>query len=558
MPPAIRLSRSPVGGAPTVPMPLPHLRSHPLRVSDSKRALTAEPHMSSKDKIKELQSRREKLMLGGGKDRLEKQHAAGKLTARERVDALLDHDTFQEFGMFAEHRATLFGMAGKEAPADGVVTGCGFVDGRPVHIASQDFTVFGGSLGEVHGDKIVEAMQASLKTGTPFVFINDSGGARVQEGIDSLSGYAKVFYHNVMLSGVVPQISMICGPCAGGAAYSPALTDFIIQTRFAQMFITGPSVIKQVTGEVVTPEELGGPEAQMHYSGVVHFIADDDRQAIDICRKLLSFLPANNIEDPPIVHGDYSLEPDPALNTLIPEDPKKAYDVKEVIARVVDAGDFLEVQETYAENIVVGFARICGRSIGVIANQPMQLAGVLDINSSDKAARFIRFCNAFNIPLVTFVDTPGFMPGVEQEYGGIIRHGAKVLFAYSAATVPKVTVILRKAYGGAYVAMCAKDLHADRSFAWPSAEIAVMGAEGAAEIVFKREIEAAEDKAAARQKFINIYRDTFSTPYVAGARRMVDDIIEPATTRAHIAKALDVLASKRDFRPQKKHGLIPL
>lgn len=514
--------------------------------------------MTTAKKIEELHAKRQQMTLGGGQDRIEKQHASGKKTARERIDLLLDPGTFEELGMFAQHRCTYFGMAGKEAPADGVVTGCGTVDGRPVHFASQDFTVFGGSAGEVHCTKIADAMQGSLKTGTPFVFMNDSGGARVQEGIDSLSGYAKVFYQNVMLSGVVPQISMICGPCAGGAAYSPALTDFIIQTRAAQMFITGPSVIKQVTGEVVTPEELGGAEAQMHYSGVVHFIAENDDEAITICRQLLSFLPPNNMEDPPHLPGEYSIEPDPALNDIVPIDPRKPYNVKEVIARIVDRGEFLEIQTTFAENIVIAFARICGRTVGVVANQPMSMAGVLDINSSDKAARFIRFCNAFNIPLVTLVDTPGFLPGVEQEYGGIIRHGAKMLFAYSAATVPKVTVILRKAYGGAYIAMCAKDLHADRSYAWPTAEIAVMGAEGAAEIVFRREIEAAEDKAAMRQKLINEYRETFASPFVAASRRMVDDVIEPATTRMMIARALDILATKRDFRPQKKHGLMPL
>jgi methylmalonyl-CoA carboxyltransferase large subunit len=514
--------------------------------------------MDSAQRLEELKQKRAHLMLGGGKDRIEKQHAAGRKTARERIDLLLDPNTFQEQGLWAQHRCTLFGMDGKEAPADGVVTGCGSIDGRTVHLASQDFTVFGGSAGEIHCDKIVEAMEGALKTGTPFIFINDSGGARVQEGIDSLAGYAKVFYQNTMLSGVVPQISLICGPCAGGAAYSPALTDFIIQTRQAQMFITGPSVIKQVTGEDVSAEELGGAEAQMHYSGVVHFVAEDDEEALAICRKLLGFLPGNNLEDPPLATGEFSLEEDPMLNDVIPDDPKKPYDVREIIGSIVDQGDFLEVQQTFAENIVVGFARIAGRPVGIVANQPKVLAGVLDINSSDKAARFIRFLNAFNIPIVTLVDTPGFLPGVDQEYGGIIRHGAKMLFAYSAATVPKVTVILRKAYGGAYVAMCAKNLHADRVFAWPSAEIAVMGAEGAAEIVFKREIDQAEDKVATRKRLIELYRNTFSTPYVAGAKRMVDDIIVPAETRIHIARTLEVLQTKRELRPSKKHGLIPL
>ncbi len=396
------------------------------------------------EKIEELKRRREAVMLGGGADKLEKHRQSGKLTARERIDALVDAASFEENGLFAEHRATMFGMEGKSIPADGVVTGAASVGGRLVHLASQDFTVAGGSAGEVHSIKVAEIMQQSLKTGSPFVFINDSGGARVQEGIDSLSGYGKVFYANVMLSGAVPQISLICGPCAGGAAYSPALTDFIIQTRQAQMFITGPSVIKQVTGETVTAEQLGGPEAHMVNSGVIHFIAENDRHAVALCQKLLSFLPSNNLEDPPQVEGDANVDPNPALEEIVPADGKKAYDVRKVILAVVDFGDFLEVQSGFAQNIVVGFARINGRSVGIIANQPAVKAGALDINASSKAARFIRFCNAFNIPLLTFVDVPGFLPGVQQEHGGIIRHGAKMLFAYSAATVPKITVILRK------------------------------------------------------------------------------------------------------------------
>jgi methylmalonyl-CoA carboxyltransferase large subunit len=514
--------------------------------------------MSMDKKIADLKARREKLYLGGGEERLKKQREQGKLTARERVDALLDPGTVQETGLFAQHRATHFGMAGKEIPADGVVTGAGCIDGRLVHFASQDFTVLGGSAGELHSIKVAEIMEHSLATGSPFVFINDSGGARVQEGIDSLSGYGKVFYTNVMLSGAVPQISLICGPCAGGAAYSPALTDFIIQTRKAQMFITGPQVIKQVTGESVTADQLGGPDAHMVNSGVIHFIAEDDQEAIMICKKLLSFLPSNNLEDPPEVPSDCNVEPDPELNNIVPDDPKKAYDVREVIYRVVDTADFLEVQAGFAPNLVIGFGRICGRTVGVIANQPKVMAGVLDINASNKGSRFIRFCNAFNIPLLTFVDVPGFMPGVQQEYGGIIRHGAKMLFAYSAATVPKLTITLRKSYGGAHLAMCSKDLGADRSFAWPTAEIAVMGAEGAAEIVFRREIDAAEDKAAKRQEMIASYRDTFSTPYIAAGRRLVDDIIEPAETRRMLAQSLEYLHTKRELRPAKKHGLIPL
>jgi len=517
---------------------------------------TERRQMTMAEKITELNQRKAELRKGGGDARIAKQHKAGKLTARERIDGLVDADSFQELNLFAQHRCNFFGMAGKELPADGVVTGAGAVDGRMVHLASQDFTVAGGAAGEIHCEKVVEMMKASLKTGSPFVYINDSGGARVQEGIDSLNGYGRVFYHNTLLSGVVPQISMICGPCAGGAAYSPALTDFIIQTRQAQMFITGPGVIKQVTGEDVTAEQLGGPEAQMGYSGVVHFVADDDRHAIQICKKLLGFLPGNNMEEPPAYDCGEIVEVDPEIADIVPADNKQAYDMHKVIERIVDAGDYLEVQANYAQNIIVCFARIMGRTVGIIANQPSVKAGCLDIDSSDKASRFIRFCNAFNIPLVTLVDVPGFMPGVEQEYGGIIRHGAKMLFVYSAATVPKVSIIIRKAYGGAYLAMCGKALGADRVAAWPTSEIAVMGAEGAASVVF--EIEAAEDKAAKRAELIEDYRRTFSTPYMAGARRLVDNIIDPAETRRYLAVALEQLASKRETRPNKKHGLIPL
>jgi methylmalonyl-CoA carboxyltransferase large subunit len=509
-------------------------------------------------KVEELKKRRAKVMLGGGGDKLEKQRKAGKLTARERIEALVDPDSFEENGLFAEHRSTMFGMEGKDMPADGVVTGAASVAGRLIHLASQDFTVGGGSAGEVHSIKVAEIMMHSLKTGSPFIFINDSGGARVQEGIDSLSGYGKVFYANVMLSGSVPQISLICGPCAGGAAYSPALTDFIIQTRQAQMFITGPQVIKGVTGEDVTAEELGGADTHMTKSGVIHFIANDDRHAMQLCHKLLSFLPSNNLEDPPHVEGDRNVDADHDLCELVPTDAKKGYDVRGVITRIVDFEDFLEVQQGYATNIVVGFARITGRSVGIIANQPSVLAGALNINASNKASRFIRFCNAFNIPLVTLVDVPGFMPGTEQEYGGIIRHGAKMLFAYSAATVPKITVILRKCYGGAYLAMCGKDLGADRVFAWPTAEIAVMGAEGAAEIVFRKDIQEAKDKKAKRAELVERYREAFSNPYVAAGRRLVDAVIEPSQTRRHISQALEYLQTKRELRPPKKHGLMPL
>jgi methylmalonyl-CoA carboxyltransferase large subunit len=510
------------------------------------------------EKIAEFRRKRAKLELGGGKQRIEKQHAAGKLTARERIAGLVDRESFQELGVFAKHRGTLFGMQEKETPADGVVTGCATIAGRLVHLASQDFTVCGGTAGEVHCAKIVETMQLSLKTGSPFVFINDSGGARVQEGIDSLAGYGSVFYSNVMLSGSVPQISLICGPCAGGAAYSPALTDFVIQTRKAQMFITGPQVIKQVTGEVVTAEELGGPSAQMNRSGVVHLVAEDDEGALALCRRLLSFLPSNNLEEAPRLPFSLTLDADPELNHTVPVAPKVAYDVRSVITRVLDHHDFFEIQPGFAANVVVGFGRIQGRPVGIVANQPCVMAGVVDINGSDKIARFVRFCNAFNTPLLTLVDTPGFLPGVEQEYGGIIRHGAKVLFAYSAATVPKITVVLRKAYGGAYIAMCCKALGADRVVEWPTAEIAVMGAEGAAEIVFRREIDAAPDKAERKRELIELYRETFANPYISAGRRLVDDIIEPAETRKYLARALGALSSKRELRPPKKHGLIPL
>ncbi|MGJ3508851.1 acyl-CoA carboxylase subunit beta [Enemella sp. A6] len=512
---------------------------------------------SMEQRLSDLTAERERLELGGGAKRIEKQHERGKLSARERITELIDPGTFQELGMFRRNRTTTFGMDKADMPADGVVTGTAAVLGRPVHLASQDFTVSGGSAGETHSKKVSESMEAALSTGTPFVFINDSGGARVQEGIDSLSGYGQVFYSNVRLSGAVPQISIIAGPCAGGAAYSPALTDFIIQTRKAHMFITGPGVIKQVTGEEVTQDALGGADAHMAQSGVVHFVAEDDSHAILIAKKLLSFLPQNNTEDPPVVNPDDVVEPNPAMRDLVPVDGKRGYDVRDVIAAMVDHSDFLEVQAGYATNIVVGFARINGRSIGVVANQPQVMSGVLDINSSDKASTFVRFCNAFNIPLVTLVDVPGFLPGVAQEHGGIIRHGAKMLYAYSAATVPKVTVVLRKAYGGAYLAMCSKDLGADRVFAWPTAEIAVMGAEGAAGIVFKNEIAAADDPDAKRAELVEEYRNTFSTPYMAASRGLVDDIIDPADTRREIAMSLEILAGKRALRPDKKHGLGP-
>ncbi|HVJ04836.1 MAG TPA: acyl-CoA carboxylase subunit beta [Candidatus Saccharimonadales bacterium] len=522
-------------------------------------SVPAKPNTKTmEERIAALREKRARVEEGGGAKRIEKQHEQGKMTARERLEKLVDPKSFEEIGAFAQHRATLFGMEGKDLPADGVVTGCAKIDGRLVHVASQDFTVGGGAAGEVHNQKCVDAMKLSLKTGSPYICINDSGGARIQEGIDALSGYAQVFYNNVMLSGIVPQISIICGPCAGGAVYSPALTDFIIQTKQAQMFITGPSVIKQVTGEVVTGEALGGPVAQMNNSGVVHFVAENDEEAMYICRRLLSFLPANNLDDPPRLQDEFPMEDDASLNGIVPVEGKQAYDVRDILTRILDHNDFMEVQPGFAPNIVIGFGRIQGRSIGIIANQPNVLAGALDINASDKAARFIRFLNAFNIPIVTFVDVPGFLPGVQQEYGGIIRHGAKMLFAYSAATSPKVTVVLRKAYGGAYIAMCSKDLGADRVLAWPTAEVAVMGAEGAAEIVFRKEIDTADDKKEKRQELIGLYRDAFANPFVAAGRRLVDDVIEPSQTRRSLAQALQALETKRELRPSKKHGLIPL
>jgi len=516
--------------------------------------------MTTHEKIEKLRENRKKLQVGGGEKYAAKQKKMGKLTARERLSCLFDHDTFQEMFIFAKHRCAQFGMNKKEMPADGVVTGVGSVDGRQLFVASQDFTVAGGSVGETHADKICQVMDMALKCGAPFVLVNDSGGARIQEGIGSLSGYGRIFYRNVLLSGVVPQISIIAGPCAGGAAYSPAITDFIIMTKKAgRLFITGPQIIKEVTGEQISSEELGGFHAQSAYSGVVHFVADDDQQAMALCKRLLSFLPTNNMEDSPdFGTGELVFQEDLYLNKIIPDNPRDPYNVKDVILRVVDNNDFLEVQEHFAPNAIIGFARLNGRTIGVVANQPMVMAGVLDINSSDKIARFVRFCNAFNIPLVTFVDVPGFMPGIQQEHHGIIRHGAKMLFAYSAATTPKITIILRKAYGGAYLAMCGKDLACDRVAAWPTGEIAVMGAEGAVGIVYRDEIKNAEDPAQAKLECIEKYRKQFANPYVGAARNLIDDIIEPKDTRRYLSLALESLRTKRDIRPQKKHGLIPL
>lgn len=512
------------------------------------------------DKIQELNKKREAIMQGGGEERVKKQHDAGKMTARERLNLLFDEGSFVEIDAFVKHRCTEFGMQNVETPGEGVVTGYGTVDGRLVFAFAQDFTVAGGSLGEMHAKKICKVMDMALKMGAPLIGINDSGGARIQEGVDALSGYGNIFYRNTIASGVIPQISVIMGPCAGGAVYSPALTDFIFMVdKTSQMFITGPQVIKAVTGEEVTSEELGGAMTHNSVSGVAHFISPDERQCIEDIKRLLSFLPSNNMENAP----EYECQDDlnrieEKLNEIVPDNPNKAYDMKEIITAIVDNGDFMEVQPYYAMNIITGFARLNGKSIGIIANQPKVLAGCLDINASDKAARFIRTCDAFNIPVLNLVDVPGFLPGTNQEYGGIIRHGAKMLYAYSEATVPKVTLIIRKAYGGAYLAMCSKDLGADQVFAWPSAEIAVMGPDGAANIIFKKEIEAAENPAAARQEKIQEYKDKFATPYIAASRGYVDDVIEPATTRPRLIAALEMLESKRETRPAKKHGNLPV
>jgi len=512
------------------------------------------------EKIKEYQQKVETIKRGGGEKRIEKQHSLGKLTARERIDAIFDPNSFQELFMFAKHRCNVMGMDKKDLPADGVVTGCGEINGRTVYAFSQDFTVSGGAAGEIHEKKICEIMDMAIKCGVPFIGINDGGGARIQEGVDALSGYGQIFSRNTLLSGVVPQISIIAGPCAGGAAYSPALTDFVIMVKnSAQMFITGPSVIKTVTGEDISAQALGGAMTHAKLSGICHFVAENDFDAMNITKKLLSYLPSNNLEEPPVFKTDDStLRRDETLNNILPDDPKEPYNIKDIIKKVVDNGKFLEIQEFYAPNLVIGFARVNGRSIGIVANQPAHMAGVLDINTSDKASRFIRFCNCFNIPIVTFVDVPGFLPGVDQEYDGIIRHGAKMLFAYSASIVPKITLIVRKAYGGAYLAMCSKDMGADRVIAWPTAEIAVMGAEGAARIIFRNDIKKAEDKDAKYKEKVDEYKKNFANPYVAAARNYIDEIIEPAETRKHLIRALESIITKRDIRPPKKHGNIPL
>lgn len=514
--------------------------------------------MEMEELIQQLKSLEAEVELGGGQEKIDKQHAEGKLTARERLQLLFDEGTFEELDKFVKHRNTMFGLDKMKLPADGVVTGIGKVNGRPVAAFSQDFTVMGGSLGEMHAKKIMKVMDLALKMGIPLVGINDSGGARIQEGVDSLYGYGEIFFRNTIASGVIPQITIIAGPCAGGAVYSPAITDFVIMVdQTAQMFITGPNVIKAVTGEDISKEDLGGALVHNTKSGNAHFLASDDRQAIETVRKLLSYIPQNNMEEPPL--EEQIIEPDTSdIQTVVPVDPKKGFDVRDVIRRVVDEGTFFEVHEHFAKSIVIGFARINGKAVGIVANQPNYLAGVLDIDSSDKAARFIRFLDAFNIPIVTFVDTPGYLPGVKQEHGGIIRHGAKLLYAYSEATVPKITIILRKAYGGAYIAMGSKHLGADFVAAWPTAEIAVMGPDGAANIIFKKEIDASENPEETRKQKIEEYRQLFANPYVAASRGYIDAVIDPRETRSWIIKALEYSATKVESRPRKKHGNIPL
>jgi len=509
------------------------------------------------DRLKERVRRAEE---GGGAARVEKQHQAGKMSARERVRFLLDEDTFQEFDKLVVHRSRDFGLDQQLYPGDGVVTGHGLIDGRQVFVFAQDFTVFGGSLSETHAEKICKVMDLALKVGAPIIGLNDSGGARIQEGVLSLGGYADIFLRNTLSSGVVPQISCIMGPCAGGAVYSPAITDFNVMVKdTSYMFITGPDVIKTVTHEDVTKEALGGALTHNRISGVAHFAAETDEHALRIVRELLSFIPSNNQDDPPIIGSNDPIDRvETRLNSIVPEASNQPYDIRDVIDAIVDEGYFFEVHQHYAPNIVVGFARLGGRSVGIVANQPAFLAGVLDIDASIKGARFVRFCDCFNIPLVTFEDVPGFLPGVEQEHGGIIRHGAKLLYAFAEATVPKVTVITRKAYGGAYCVMASKHIRTDINFAWPSAEIAVMGAEGAVGLLYRREISEADDPEALRRARITEFEEKFANPYVASERGFIDEIIEPALTRPKLIRALTLLQNKRDTNPPKKHGNIPL
>jgi len=511
-------------------------------------------------KLDRLKERTRQAETGGGEDRVEKQHAAGKMTARERIEFLLDEGTFEEFDKLVVHRSKDFGLDKQQYPGDGVVTGHGLIDGRSVFVFAQDFTVFGGSLSETHAEKICKVMDLAMKVGAPIIGLNDSGGARIQEGVVSLGGYADIFLRNTLASGVVPQISCIMGPCAGGAVYSPAITDFNVMVKdTSYMFITGPDVIKTVTHEEVSKEELGGAVTHNSVSGVAHFAADSDEHALRLVRELLSFVPSNNMDDPPRVEPEDPADRiEPKLNQLVPEASNQPYDIREVINAVVDDGYFFEVQKLYAQNICVGFARLGGYSVGIVANQPAFLAGVLDINASIKAARFVRFCDCFNIPLITLEDVPGFLPGVSQEHGGIITHGAKLLYAFAEATVPKITVITRKAYGGAYCVMASKHIRTDVNFAWPTAEIAVMGPEGAVGILYRRELGEAKDKEAARRARVEELEEKFANPYIAAERGFVDEVIEPAYTRPKLIRALALLENKRDSNPPRKHGNIPL
>jgi acetyl-CoA carboxylase carboxyltransferase component len=516
--------------------------------------------MSSEKQVQKLIRLREETLQGGGQERIEAQHQRGKLSARERIELLVDKGSFRELDAFLQHRSDHFGLDRHRFLGDGVVCGWGTVQGRLTYVSSQDFTVMGGSIGEAHAAKICKIFDLALKNGAPVVCLNDSGGARIQEGVNSLAGCAEIFLRNTLASGVIPQISAILGPCAGAAVYSPALTDFTFMVQnTSQMYLTGPDVVRAVTHEDVTAEELGGAGVHGSISGVAHVTAGNDAECMERIRNLLLFLPQNNLEDPPTLpNDDDPLRTEDALDRIIPDDPSKPYDMREVVRRIVDKGDFFEIHAEYAPNIVVGFARLGGRSAGIVANQPAVMAGSLDISASNKAARFVRFCDAFNIPLVTLVDVPGFIPGTAQEHGGIIRSGAKLLYAYCEATVPKVTVITRKAYGGAYIVMSSKHLRGDVNLAWPSTEIAVMGPEGAINIVFRRELESAKDPAARRGELIAEYREKFANPYVAASRGYIDDVIEPHETRPRLINALAMLANKRDTLPSKKHGNIPL
>lgn len=512
------------------------------------------------DRIEYLKELRAKAQLGGGEKRIDEQHKKGKLTARERLALLLDEGSFEEMGAFVQHRSTDFGLDKQKYLGDGVVTGYGKIDGRPVMVFSQDFTVFGGSLSEAHAEKICKIMDIAMKIGVPVIGLNDSGGARIQEGVASLGGYAEIFLRNTLASGVIPQISAVMGPCAGGAVYSPAITDFVFMVKFTSyMFVTGPNVVKTVTHEDVSFEDLGGATTHATKSGVAHFAAENEVACLQGIKKLLSYLPLNNADDPPVVPStDPEDRMEERLNTLVPENPNKPYDMKEVINLVVDRGSFFEVHEHYAPNIIVGFARLAGRTIGIVANQPSVLAGVLDIDSSIKGARFVRFCDAFNIPLLVLEDVPGFLPGTDQEWRGIIKHGAKLLYAFCEATVPRVTVITRKAYGGAYDVMNSKHIRGDFNFAWPTAEIAVMGPQGAVEIIFKKEIEKAEDKQKALEEKVQEYRSKFASPYIAAERGYIDEVLIPSETRPKLIKAFRLLDTKVDSNPKKKHGNIPL